>query len=825
MAVNALATHLDFETFSRIELKKAGSYRYSVDPSTEVLYACWATGYEDVQTWCPQFTEEEAKEHNLPDDWYYGPEVPEPLARAVASGRPIVAHNAPFERNIWENVVVRRHGGPRSKRRQFVCTAARAAAAGLPRSLEGAGMALNTNSKKDTEGARLLKLFAFPKKPSKKDPRVRIFPKEDSFNFKKLGDYCAQDVRTERDIDEIVPQLNESEQALFTFDMEINERGLKLDIPLIKKTVAIVSKLEEKIVAHVKSLTKNEEFPEGLRPTQRDKFMKFFKSIGVELENMQADYIKKFVKVNAGALKRNPLARELLALRIEAGKSSTKKLASMLHYAHPEDWRARGTFLFYGAHTGRWCLQANTPVIVKIAPDYIGQAPRIGWRRIQHVQLSDQLWDGVEWVTHCGVVFSGKKQTVKFDGVTATAEHEVWVSPEDKTTLGAAKENFLPIWRSTPPEMAQMNVPDYVTELKAGYYRTYDILLAGPRNRFALANGRIVSNSGKGVQPHNFMRGLLKLHQQQRVLRLLECGDHEVLETFFEWPISTISQIMRSFIMADKGRVFKVVDYSSIEARVLAWLAEDEELLEAFRKGYDPYKIMASKLFNVQYEKVTDDQRRIGKNLILGCGYGLGAAKFVSYSEKAGTEITEQFAKTAVRTYRAERRKVVQFWYDVERCAVTAVREKRTIKNFIRLRNLKFYCEDQWFCIELPSGRKLRYYRPQVKVVDKFGEPALQLSYKVEFRGRLISESTYGGKLVENIVQAIARDFMVNGMFNAEKAGYPVVGTVHDELITEPKIGFGSVQELEHVVCVLPPWGKGCPIAAKGFESPRYRKD
>jgi DNA polymerase len=216
---------------------------------------------------------------------------------------------------------------------------------------------------------------------------------------------------------------------------------------------------------------------------------------------------------------------------------------------------------------------------------------------------------------------------------------------------------------------------------------------------------------------------------------------------------------------------------------------------------------------------------RSGPLLVHNCGYGLGATKFVSYSEKAGTEITESFAKTAVRTYRNERYKVVRFWSDVERCAITAVREKRTEKNFVRLRNLKFYCEDRWFCIELPSGRKLRYYRPQVKVVEKFGEPSLQLSYKVEFRGRLVSEATYGGKLVENVVQAIARDFMVNGMFKAEKAGYPVVGTVHDELITEPKIGFGSVKELEDVVCELPPWGAGCPIAAKGFESPRYRKD
>lgn len=354
--------------------------------------------------------------------------------------------------------------------------------------------------------------------------------------------------------------------------------------------------------------------------------------------------------------------------------------------------------------------------------------------------------------------------------------------------------------------------------------RTYDIVNAGPRNRFALANGAIVSNSGRLVQPHNFIRGNLKYEEQLRIFDLLQHADHEIMSTLYEWPISAIGACMRGFILPSPGKILRVVDYASIEARVLAWLAEEHWVLQAYIDGLDVYKLMASGVFNVSYEDVTSEQRRIGKNLVLGCGYSLGGAKFVAYSEKAGVEITEAFAKAAVKSYRTKHPRIVAFWYDVERAAVTAVREQRDLEHAVVLRNLKFYIDSQWLCIELPQGRCLRYYRPKVVPVEKFGQPSLQLQFKTEFRGRLVSESTYGGKIVENITQAVARDILANGMYEAERSGYPVMGTVHDEILTEQYPDEGSVHELEMVVCRLPKWARGLPIAAEGFESYRYRK-
>jgi len=464
--------------------------------------------------------------------------------------------------------------------------------------------------------------------------------------------------------------------------MVVNERGLRLDIPLVMKTQTVLAKLEGKIVDEVRIITKSDVYPQGLKPTQRDKMMGVFHAMGVKLENLQADHVRKYMKLNVRTLA--PEAKRLLQLRIEAGKSSTKKLVSMMLYATLEDPVARGTLMMYGAHTGRW--------------------------------------------------------------------------------------------------------------------------------------------SGKGVQPHNFIRGTLKWDEQQRVFKLLNMEDHEVFDILYEWPISIISSCMRGFIIPHPGKVFFVVDYASIEARVLSWLADDTQMLNAFLKGIDVYKLMAAALYATTIEEVTSEQRRIGKNLVLGAGYGLGAAKFVAYSEKAGVEIGEDFAKRAIKAYRTERHKVVRLWGDVERCAITAVRERRGPDIAVILRGLAFYVEERWFCIRLPSGRVLRYFSPRVSPVEKWGEPALQLSYKSEIRGRMYPETTYGGKLVENITQAVARDVLVHGMINAEKAGYTVHGTVHDEILTEREEDAGSVHELEEIVCKLPAWARGLPVSAEGFMSPRYRK-
>lgn len=327
--------------------------------------------------------------------------------------------------------------------------------------------------------------------------------------------------------------------------------------------------------------------------------------------------------------------------------------------------------------------------------------------------------------------------------------------------------------------------------------------------------------AGRLVQPQNFIRGNLKPHQQDRVFRLLDMDDPDVLKLVYEWPIDTVSQVMRGFIAAPNGKKFVVVDYTAIEARVLAWVAGELRVLRAYRQGVDVYKMMASALFGVPIEEVTSEQRRLGKNLVLGCGYSLGAARFVEYCAGLGTHVEPDFARVAVKLYREQHPAIVASWKVAEQAAVDAILNPG--QKFKALR-CTFFVRDEWLCIRLPSGREIRYFRPKALPVERWGKAAYQISFVTEYNGKIYRDTTYGGKLVENIVQAIARDVMREGMFQAEDAGYPCVGTVHDELLTLPDEDFGSHEELEAVVCEPADWMQGIPLGSEGFTTRRYRK-
>ena len=651
--------HIDFETYCELDIRKVGGHRYARHPSCEVLIVRWMLpGMDYPLEWLP----------------WKNPVVPPRLRRWVEQGRKLGAHNASFERNVWRYALTRQAELlPAVADAQWVCTAAKAAASGLPRSLEKVAQALALSVQKDVEGSKLIQVFCKPRKPTKADARVRIRPEDKPEEFKRFSRYCAVDVLTEKCVHEAIPDLSDQEQLYFELDQRMNDRGLPIDIPLVKKALAVVQVLEDHVKKRVRRLSG------GINATQVAKMLAVFAERGLELENLKKETIKEALKDKA----LDPKTRELLELRVEAGKASTKKLISMLACADPDDWVVQGSFLFHGAHTGRY--------------------------------------------------------------------------------------------------------------------------------------------AGRLVQPQNFIRGLLKDHQREAVFRLLELADPELFLLLHEWPIDVISQSMRGFIKAPRGYELAVVDYTAIEARVLAWIANEEHMLEAYRQGVDVYKLMAVRLYKLaSIDDVTDEQRRISKNLVLGCGYQLGGAKFVDYAANAGVIITEEFAKEAVGVYRKGHPAIVKSWKEVEQLVVEAIRCPGTVVRGLRCR---FYMRDHWLCIQLPSGREIRYPYAKATPTERWGKPAWQISFRTETKGRFFRETTYGGKLIENIVQGIARDVMMCGLDNAEKRKYPPHGTVHDELIALRKKGTTNVKELEQIVCDVPKWGRGIPLAAKGFVTIRYRKD
>lgn len=319
--------------------------------------------------------------------------------------------------------------------------------------------------------------------------------------------------------------------------------------------------------------------------------------------------------------------------------------------------------------------------------------------------------------------------------------------------------------------------------------------------------------AGRLVQVQNLPRGAYGFgHLIAPFLRFLTLED---IELAFDDPMELFSSLIRSMILADAGHRLLVSDFSNIEGRVNAWMAGQKDLIRQFASGDDVYKHMAATIFGVTYDEVTKDQRFVGKQAVLGCGYGMGAQKFLDTCLGYGRDIGFELAQKTVTTFRRKNRKIVQGWYDVETAAREAIRAPGlTLEAF----KCVFRVQGDYLFIKLPSGRVLSYFKPRLTDgrITYMGEDSFTRKWK--------RVETYGGKLVENIVQAVSRDLMVHAMLKIEAAGYAMLTTVHDELVATAPIGFGSIGEFEALMSDAPDWADGCPIAVEGWEGERYRK-
>jgi DNA polymerase len=215
----------------------------------------------------------------------------------------------------------------------------------------------------------------------------------------------------------------------------------------------------------------------------------------------------------------------------------------------------------------------------------------------------------------------------------------------------------------------------------------------------------------------------------------------------------------------------------------------------------------------------------MGKRAILGLGYQMGAPKFKKTCwDWAKVEVDLHFAKQVVRIYRNRYDKVVNFWKEINDVAIQTVELKKQPHKCILgdYKGVAFKYKSPFLHLYLPSGRKLSYKDPSL-YLGKFDNVSLRYMGVNSVTRKWSRIDTYGGKLTENIVQAIARDIMAEGMLRAEAAGYPIVLTVHDEVIAETTLD-KSVEEFVDLLTEVPEWAKGCPIDAEGWKGKRYRK-
>jgi DNA polymerase len=326
--------------------------------------------------------------------------------------------------------------------------------------------------------------------------------------------------------------------------------------------------------------------------------------------------------------------------------------------------------------------------------------------------------------------------------------------------------------------------------------------------------------SGRGVQPQNFPRG--SVSDVQNIFDAYDQG-YDFFKMLFPNVLAAVSSSLRGMLIASEGHELFAGDFASIEARGLLWIAEDEAGLSIFRAGKDIYKEMAGEIYKIDPKHVNKNQRQVGKFAILALGYGMGAKKFVETCAGFGVTITMEFAQRVVNIYREKFEIVKKFWYEVNASAIKAVKSPGTV---VKCKRLAFLSKGNFLMIKLPNGRKLFYASPKISTEIKTWGEVQSLSFmSVNAKTKKWErEHTYGGKLVENIVQALSRDLMVETMYSLEDAEYKVLITVHDEVVAEKEIGKGSVEEFEKLMSIVPAWAEGFPIGAEAWSGPRYKK-
>jgi DNA polymerase len=310
---------------------------------------------------------------------------------------------------------------------------------------------------------------------------------------------------------------------------------------------------------------------------------------------------------------------------------------------------------------------------------------------------------------------------------------------------------------------------------------------------------------------------------------MIRARDWESVEMMYDDVADILSQLVRTALIASPGKVFSVADFSAIEARVISWLANEKWRMDVFRGDGKIYEATGAKMFNVPISAITKgsvlrDKSKISE-LALGYEGSLGALKRMG-GERMGLSDTEMMS--LVRKWRSANPAIVDMWKEIDEASKETVRYQRPVS--CTCRNIIFDCNGEFMTIQLPSGRKLFYYGPKFKdkKIGRSTMPTRVLYYQgvVQETKQWGEIDTYGGKLTENIVQAIARDLLGDAMLRMQDEGYEIVASVHDEVIVEvPEINAKDhYNRLVEIMSTPPQWAEDLPLNADGGVMMFYQK-
>lgn len=435
---------------------------------------------------------------------------------------------------------------------------------------------------------------------------------------------------------------------------------------------------------------------------------------------------------------------------------------------------------------------------------------------------------------YTNILVEKAKQLTGLENPNSVAQIRKWI--EDKTghtVLSLSKEalpTLLNELSQYPDVIELLNLRKKLskTSIKK-YYAMLNCAMSDNRVRgtfqFYGAN-RTGRWAGRLLQLQNLSKNHINNIQIPR--GLIRNRDWESVELMYEDVADILSQLVRTALIAPEGKMLSVADFSAIEARVISWLANEQWRMDVFKGDGKIYEATGAKMFNVPVSAITKgsvlrDKSKISE-LALGYEGSLGALKRMG-GERMGLSDTEMIS--LVRKWRLANPAIVDLWNELDEASKETVRYQRPVK--CTCRNIIFDCNGEFMTIQLPSGRKLFYHRPSFKD-KKIGRSNVKSLYYhgvVQETKQWGEIDTYGGKLTENIVQAIARDLLANSMLQLEKAGYLPICHIHDECLVEVPLENAKMyyENMVKIMSKPPEWALDLPLRADGYITPFYLKD
>lgn len=748
---------IDFETRSDRDIRVVGAYLYFASPHTKALLASYKINGGPKKRW--RYTEP----------------CPPDIAAHIAAGGTISAHNASFERLLFD-MMADRHGWPRPHLKQFRCTAAIAAGMALPRDLGGLGDALGLKTKKQKEGTALINFFSKPRRPKKDEPPGLYFHEPEDYpeKLEEFHAYCDDDVESESQADARMVPLSDYEQDLYWIDQLINDRGIRIDVKSARAALRIAERAKVILDREMAAVTNGAV----TACSQVSKLVEWINAQGVPIPSAAKAEIEEMLE--ADDLPAH--VRRALELRQEAAKNSVSKLEAFLKRTG-DDERLRGAFLFLAAGTGRWSSVGaqlhNLPRPRKVYGDTHPDL-KVLFENFRH--------GNPEWLRFSYGDDLGKPLHLISDALRSF----IWAAPGHELCVAdySGIEGAVAAWfagedwkvKAMFELIANPDLPDLYRRAAAGIFNTTTDLLT-------------------------------KKDPRRQVGKVSE------LSLQYQGGVGAFRSMARDYSLKIEPVYDPVWEVASEERRAAA----EKRYEQCVNRGDPQTKVLSKKAWL--------------------------AAELV----KVG--------------WRATHPAIVSCWpalQDGIRQAIESPGAQATV------RSVTYKVAMGFLWCRLPSGRCLAYGKPrlseQVWVREQLQDgswadesivmgrteaekratspdygPGCFLGTKVKIEGpakptatalgvdsvtkQFVRFALYGGLAFENIVQAIARDLLANGIKLAEAHNYPVIGHVHDEIITELPRGTADVRFFEELICRLPDWAKGLPLTASGFIAKRYKKD